>query len=371
MEYLLALQRLAFFYPEHAIELIQAAGTASEVYASRQDLCMSLHLPPSLARNILGDWDTALRWASEEMEWCERKKIGIIAYGSDNYPHNLLSCGDAPLALFYRGTAELNSPHIVSVVGTRDATPYGDDMTRSLVSRLRELVPGTLVVSGLAYGIDVTAHKEALRVGADTIGVLAHGLDTIYPAAHRSVARDIISHGGLLTEYPSKTRGERQKFLHRNRIVAGMADCTVVVESKIHGGSLVTARQAGEYGREVYAFPARVGDITSEGCNKLIRDNKARLITSADDLVSLMGWHTTEEASERRAQGIVPSLFPNLSPEQKAIVDALRDGDLQQNTLATKIQMPIGKVSALLFEMEMEGIVKAFAGGVYHLVTVV
>ena len=141
MEYLLALQRLAFFYPEQAIELIQAAGTASEVYASRQDLCMSLHLPPSLARNILGDWDTALRWASEEMEWCERKKIGIIAYGSDNYPHNLLSCGDAPLALFYRGTAELNSPHIVSVVGTRDATPYGDDMTRSLVSRLRELVP--------------------------------------------------------------------------------------------------------------------------------------------------------------------------------------------------------------------------------------
>lgn len=369
MEYLLSLQRLAFFYPEHAIELLQTAGTASEVYASRHDLCMALHLPPSLARNIMGDWDTTLRWADKEMEWCERNNIDIIAYGSEPYPHNLMSCADAPLALFYRGTTRLNSPHIVSVVGTRDASPYGRDITHALVSRLKELVPDTLIVSGLAYGIDVIAHKAALEVGADTVGVLAHGLDTIYPAAHRSVARDIISHGGLLTEYPSKTRGERQKFLHRNRIVAGMADCTVVVESKIHGGSLVTARQAGEYGREVYAFPARVGDITSEGCNNIIRDNKARLITSADDLVSLMGWHTSEEAAERRAQGIVPSLFPNLSPEQQAIVDALRGGDLQQNTLATKTQIPIGRMSALLFEMEMEGIVKAFAGGVYHLVT--
>ncbi|MGM9714252.1 MAG: DNA-processing protein DprA [Prevotella sp.] len=369
MEYLLSLQRLSFFYPEHGVELLRAAGSAAEVYASRHDLCMSLGLPPGLTRNIMGDWQKTLRWAGDELRWCEKNRIETIAYGSERYPHNLMSCADAPLALFYRGTTELNSPHIVSVVGTRDASPYGRDITRALVSRLRQLVPDTLVVSGLAYGIDVIAHKAALEAGADTVGVLAHGLDTIYPAAHRSVARDIISHGGLLTEYPSKTRGDRQNFLHRNRIVAGMADCTVVVESKIHGGSLVTARQAGEYGREVYAFPARVGDITSEGCNNIIRDNKARLITSADDLVSLMGWHTTEEADKQRAKGIVPSLFPDLSPEQQTIVEALREGDMQQNALATKLHMPIGQVSALLFEMEMEGIVRPLAGGVYHLVT--
>ena len=225
---------------------------------------------------------------------------------------------------------------MVSIVGTRRCTAYGQDCVRSFVKRLAELCPETLIVSGLAYGIDICAHREALAVGLDTVAVLAHGLDNLYPPRHKDTADSMLAHGGLLTEHFTHTNADKLNFLRRNRIVAGLADAVVVAESASHGGALVTARIAQSYSRDVMAFPGRVGDEYSEGCNNLIRDNKAALITSADDLVRAMGWQDDARLATARRTGIERTLFPELTAEEQAVADILaKDNDQQINTLST------------------------------------
>jgi DNA processing protein len=220
-----------------------------------------------------------------------------------------------------------------------------------------------LIVSGLAYGIDICAHRQALATGFDTVGVLAHGLDTIYPGHHRDTAVQMVSHGGLLTEYMSQTEPFANNFRQRNRIVAGMSDATIVVESAHKGGALITARIAQEYNRDVFAFPGPVGAPYSEGCNHLIRDSKAGLITSADDFMAAMGWQPVQQAETVERQ-----LFPSLTPEEQQVAQWLRQmGDLQLNMLSVKTNIPMGRLNALLFQMEMKGVVRAMAGGTYHL----
>lgn len=365
----LAFQRLTFSYPQVAMTMFQAFGTAAEIYANRKDVCGVLPETTETLYKILNkDWSAELSWAEKEMEWCEKKSIRILSADSVDYPQRLLNSCDAPIALFYRGTADLNSEHIISIVGTRQSTEYGHDVVQRMMSDLKRRFDDVLVVSGLAYGIDVLSHREAMAVGYDTIGVLAHGLDTIYPANHRKTAIEMLGHGGLLTEYPSQTRGDRQNFLRRNRIVAGISDATIVVESKIRGGSLVTARLANDYGKEVFAVPGRITDECSEGCNNLIAQNKATVYVSADDIICSLNWHSEKEYSQAVRDGIQTTMFPELSADEQQIANVLANGDSQLNDLCVRLSMPVGIVSALLFQLEMKGIVRPLAGGVYHLI---
>lgn len=366
--YSLAFQRLTMNYPQTAIQLYHEAGTAAEVYANKGSIRDVLPEATDLLCKALDvDWNGHIEWATREVEWCDKNHIKVLYPSHPDYPQRLLNCIDAPIGLFTLGNADLNAPHILSIVGTRQATAYGTDMIHRIVRDMRKKIPDLLVVSGLAYGIDVCAHREALAAGLDTVGVLAHGLDTMYPASHRNVAAEMTRHGGLLTEYPSHTRGDRQNFLRRNRIVAGIADCTIVAESMEHGGSLVTARLASDYGRDVFAIPGRVNDKASEGCNELIRRHKAHMLLSAQDIIDTLGWMSVEKQQEERQHGIQPDLFPNLSPDQRVIIEILKDGDKQLNAIASQSGLHISKASSLLFELEMQGMIKALAGGTYHL----
>lgn len=275
-------------------------------------------------------------------------------------------CDDAPLALFYRGNADLNALHVINMVGTRHATPYGQDICTRFLADLSVLCPNALIVSGLAYGIDIHAHRAALQNHFKTIGVLAHGLDRIYPAEHRKTAVSMLEQGGLLTEFTSGTNPDRQNFVKRNRIVAGMSDATVVIESAAKGGALITAELAESYHRDCFAFPGRCNDEYSIGCNNLIRKNQAVLITSAEDLVKAMGW----ESSPKTEKTVQRELFPDLSEEEERIVKRLgkMSEGLQINTLVIDTNIPVNRMSALLFELEMKGVIRALAGGVYRLI---
>lgn len=369
MLYTLALQRLMFNHYISAPMLLQIAGSAEKVFLARGDIRQIFpDATPVVCSLLSGSWDDDLRYAEREILWCEKNNIRILSLLSDEYPQRMKSCLDAPLALFYRGTADINTPHILSVVGTRGATPYGKDAVHRIIHDLHNLVPDTLIVSGLAYGIDIAAHREALNEGMMTVGVLAHGLDRIYPAVHRNSAVEMLRQGGLISEFPSNTTPEKYNFIRRNRIIAGMADATLVVESKAKGGSLATARIANDYNKEVFALPGRISDIMSEGCNNLIADNKALLVSSAEDIVSALGWVTEEKKKDKMKNGIELSLFKELTPEEQAVVDILSRDDMHQSMLCTLCGIPYGKLSAILFEMEMKGLVRIQAGGFYHLI---
>lgn len=365
--YILTLARLGYFHMAEMRLLLERAGSAKVLFEHKDDIRAVL---PECNQGIVQAFkncDDAMKRAEAELEFTQRHKIKCLTIGDHDYPQRLINCDDAPLALFHLGNADLNKQHIVSIVGTRKCTQYGRDVTEKFVHELKEICPDSLIVSGLAYGIDVAAHRAALECGMDTVGVLAHGLDNIYPAAHRNTAKDMISHGGLLTEYFQHTTPEKMNFLRRNRIVAGIADATIVVESMYRGGSLSTARIANDYNREVFAVPGRIGDDSSEGCNKLIAHNKAQIFTDAEDFAQAMGWGNDKKRNEARSQGIQPDLFPTLSPEGQKIVDVLRNNnDLQMNILSIQTGISIPELSALLFDLEMEGIVKALPGGVYH-----
>ena len=332
-----------------ALQLYQSLGGGKAVYEQRQNL---------------GNWDEALRRAAAEMEFIEKNSIKAMTMQDDDYPQRLKECPDAPIILFYKGEADLNKSRVINIVGTRQCTTYGQDMVRRLIDDLRTMCPDVLIVSGLAYGIDICAHRQALAYGFETVGVLAHGLDQIYPHHHRDTAVEMVKKGGLLTEYMSQTQALPNNFRQRNRIVAGMSDATILVESAYKGGGLITCRIAQEYGRDVFAFPGAVGMPFSEGCNRMIRSNTAALITSAQDLVESMGWETIAQKPE----AVERQLFPDLTEEEQKVVDLLQQtNDLQLNLISVKANIPIGQLTALLFSLEMKGVVKPMAGGTYHL----
>ena len=253
----------------------------------------------------------------------------------------------------------------VGIVGTRNATDYGKSLCQRFMQELSALIPDVLIVSGLAYGIDIHAHRDALTHGFDTVGVLAHGLDRIYPAVHRRTATEMLTQGGLLTEFMSGTNPDRQNFVKRNRIVAGISDATLVVESGPKGGSLITAEIAESYQRDCFAFPGRVGDTYSTGCNLLIQKNRAALIQSAEDMVKAMNWDHVPISP----QVVQRQLFPELTPEEEQVITHLQkhpDG-IQINTLVVESNIAINRMTSLLFNLEMKGVVRALAGGVYKM----
>ncbi len=362
--YAMALSHLTGSCLPAAKRLYCELGSAQAVYENRKRLAAVVPECSSRLSDLLQDWTEALQRADTEAGFIAAHGIAALPFHSERYPARLRECADAPLVLYFRGTADLNAAHMVSIVGTRRCTTYGNDLIRHFVADLRAKVPDTVIVSGLAYGADVFAHRYALDNGMDTVGVLAHGLDTLYPAAHRGIAQQMAGQGGLLTEYMSTTRLDKMNFVRRNRIVAGMSDAVVVVESAARGGSLITADIAQSYGREVFAFPGPVTSEYSKGCNRLIRNNGATLITSAADFLESMGWTVAGE----RPQAVERQLFPDLTEDEQRIVAALqRANDLQINMITTTTNLPIGQVSALLFALEMKGVVRPMAGGTYHL----
>ena len=318
--------------------------------------------------NGLRNIDEAKARAEAELEFCQKHGIQPLPMNDEHYPARLRECDDAPLMLFYRGNADLNQQRVINIVGTRHCTAYGKDVISRFVRDLKSICPQLLIVSGLAYGVDINAHRAALENGYETVGVLAHGLDQIYPPRHRETAVKMISQGGLLTEFFTQTNADKVNFVRHNRIVAGMSDACILVESAARGGGLITARLSRDYNRDVFAFPGRVGDEYSEGCNNLIRNNGAALITSAQDFVEAMGWITDAQLNEARQKGIERQLFPSLSPEEMQIVGALqKQNDQQINMLSVTSNLPVARLTAILFELELKGVVKVLAGGTYHL----
>lgn len=343
--------------------ILRTVGSASILFDNLSSIDEILPEAGPELRAALAD-PAPMETAKAELEFITEKGIKAITICDDDYPYRLSECSDAPPVIFTMGTADLNARRIVSIVGTRRGTEYGKDLCSNFVSDLARELPGTLIVSGLAYGIDVCAHRTALKMGLPTVGVLAHGLDRIYPASHRSVAKEMLSEGGLLTEYMSRTEPFKGNFLQRNRIVAGLADATVVVESPSHGGSLVTASIAQSYARDCFAFPGRVNDQFSIGCNELIARNGAALISSAHDFMVAMNWDAeAKSAAPREAE-----LFPQLSPLEQQLIDLLRhhsDG-LQLNQLVIALDISVSRIMPALFELEMKNLVRAVAGGCYR-----
>lgn len=362
--YTLALTRTPGLGLAGAHNLLKTAGSAAEIILHAKELAEEIPgLSPKLA-GALGKPDI-LRICEAELQFAEKNGIRCLIPSDEAYPSRLRECDDAPLALFYKGNADLNSLHIVNVVGTRNATDYGKEICRTFLHDLKEMLPDVLVVSGLAYGIDIHAHRAALNHGIPTVGVLAHGLDRIYPAVHKHTAAEMLSCGGLLTEFPSGTNPDKQNFVKRNRIVAGISDATIVIESAVKGGSLITAEIADSYQRDCFAFPGRINDEYSAGCNELIRQNKATLVQNAEDFVKAMCW----DVENKVPRAIQRQLFPDLSEEEERIVNLLKkqpEGK-QINTLVVECNIAINRMAGILFELEMKGVIKALAGGVYRL----
>lgn len=364
----MALSRIDRFHPAGLLELYNRLGSATAVIEHRNDI---REVIPDASRYLiegLGRLDDALRRAEEELKYDMKHHIVPLAYHDKRYPERMRQCSDAPLVLYFLGNADLNPRRTIDIVGTRRCTPYGKDLIKSFVSDLKELCPDVLIFSGLAYGVDICAHREALANGLETVGVLAHGLDDIYPKAHRSTAIEMLQQGGLLTEYMTHTEPFAKNFVRRNRIVAGCSDATILVESASHGGGLITCSIARSYSREVFAFPGSVNATYSQGCNNLIRDNGAMLITSAADFVKAMLWDDTAKMRKARKEGIQRDLFPDLTDDEKTIIRTLgENNDQQLNVLTINTSLPISRLSSLLFELELKGIVRPLAGGTYHL----
>lgn len=348
-----------------AKKLVDGIGSAADVFRFRQELPERL---PGVNNRVVEalDCPQALVRAGEEYEFAEKNHIQCLTLVDERYPSRLRECDDAPIALFFKGNADLNALRIINMVGTRNATEYGKQLCASFLRDLKILCPEVLVVSGLAYGIDIHAHRAALANSLPTIGVLAHGLDRIYPSVHRKTAVDMLQQGGLLTEFLTGTNPDKHNFISRNRIVAGMADATIVVESAAKGGSLITADIAESYHRDCFAFPGRTMDASSIGCNQLIRDNKAALLLSAEDFVKAMCWDASSQS--RKAENVQRNLFPELSEEEQRIISLLQaQGALQINTLVVEADIAVHKMNAILFELEMKGVIRILAGGMYQL----
>ncbi|WP_028297839.1 DNA-processing protein DprA [Olivibacter sitiensis] len=304
-----------------------------------------------------------LEEAEKELAFVEKHQIQSLFFTDVDYPTRLLHCPDAPLLLFYKGSVALNQPRVVSIVGTRNATAYGQELCAALVAGLKEY--GALVISGLAYGIDSHAHRACLQYGLPTIGVLGHGLDRIYPMQHRRLAMDMLDNGGLLTEYRSNTNPDRQNFPARNRIIAGLADVVVVVEAALKGGALITAEIANGYNRDVCAFPGKVGDAYSAGCNHLIKTHRAHLISGVKDLAYIMNWATAEHVQSAHGQQLAMHL--DLNDKEKPIYQLIQQQEkISIDELCLQLQVPQSKISITLLEMEMKGLLVALPGKMYR-----
>lgn len=335
--------------------LVETMGSAAAVFRSRKHSLEKIAgIGPVRAGNIKG-FD-GLNRVERELIFLEKFRITPLLFHQPGYPNRLKHCEDPPLVLFYRGNADLEYPRIVSIVGTRRPTEHG----KHCITEYLEALAGTdiLVVSGLAYGIDHTVHKAALKNGLKTVAVMANGMDIIYPAAHKGLARDMTRHGGLLTEFISGTQPDKQNFPRRNRIVAGLCDALLVVETDVKGGSMITADLASGYNREVFAIPGRINDNRSAGCNFLIRENRARLSMEPDDLLRFMNW---EPSGSRPPQ---QELFPDMGEDERTIVQVLASASLDIEQVRAHAELPWPRFHTALLNLEINGMVRRLPGNI-------
>jgi DNA processing protein len=351
-----------------ARKLVAYVGDFEGVFKeSKKNLLKIPDIGQTLANNIVHA-KNVLPLAEKEIEFIEKNNIRVVFYLDEEYPERLKHCTDAPILLYTKGKLSLNQRKVLSIVGTRKATDEGVSFGKSLVRALADRGHNPVIVSGLAYGIDAAAHRAALDNNLATVAVLGHGLDIIYPASHKSLAKKIMDNGLLITDFPSKSKRDKNNFVKRNRIIAGLSDATIVVESGEKGGALITADIANSYNRDVFAVPGRVTDTHSKGCNQLIKTNKAALLEKVEDIEYLLGWEPEDKLNQKDIQR---NLFVELNNEEKIIVDILKSNakELPIDTICLKAQMPTSKVSPILLELEFKGILKTLPGKTYKLIS--
>jgi DNA processing protein len=356
--YQLALSMLPRIGPVRAKALMSYCGSASAIFREKKkDLLKIPDIGPVIANSI--KLDHVLRQAESELKFIERNEIIALFYTDRRYPDRLKQCDDGPVMLFLDGMVDLNPRYCISIVGTRRATPYGKQICAELLAGLKEYNP--LVVSGLAYGIDIEAHRVSIELGLPTVACLAHGLDRIYPSEHAAIAQKMKDRGGLLTEFLPNTKPDRELFPMRNRIVAGLSDCTIVVESDNKGGSILTAHLAASYNRDVFAFPGRIYDKYSSGCNHLIKKNLASIINSPDELITGMGWDIVQPKARQLTFDL------DISDEERKVISLLHEHQkLILDDLAIKSEISISKLSSMLIQLEFRNKVKSLPGKVFE-----
>ena len=345
----------------NAKALLAYCGSAREVFLQKKSHLLKIPgIGPATTSSILKS-KTVLKRAEEELAFIEKYHITPLFFTDENYPVRLKHCDDGPLMLYFKGNANLNADKVIAIVGTRSPSDYGKEKTAEIVSDLQST--GALIVSGLAYGVDTVAHKSALEVGLNTVGVLGHGLDRIYPMANNRLARRMLSHGGLLTDFRSGTMPDAVNFPKRNRIVAGLCDALIMIESRRTGGSLITATIANSYSRDVFALPGRAGEPMAEGGNGLIKRNSAALIETAEDLVQAMRWQTDDKPQKSSSQ---LKLAVNLTHEERLVLSLLSGNDvLHIDEICVAAQMPVSKVAAILLQLEFYQLVRSKPGKMY------
>ncbi len=348
-----------------AKNLVAYCGSAEAVFKEKRTRLERIPGIGSLTAATISKGDVlkdALSRAEEEIAFIQKEGITPLFFTDTNYPSRLKQCDDSPIMLYAKGKMNLNTEKIVSIVGSRKSTEYGRKICEQIVESLAPY--NVMITSGLAYGIDILAHRSSLKNNLTTVGVLAHGLDLLYPGEHTGTSEKMIRNGGLLTEFLSKTKMAPEYFPKRNRIVAGMADATIVIEASVKSGALITAEIANSYNRDVFAVPGRMDDPSSEGCNLFIKANKAMLIQSADDVIKAMNW----DVESKKPKPVQARLFAHLSPEEETLVSLLKEKDkIHIDDLCLASQLTMSRAAAVLLNLEFSGTVKSLPGKMYSL----
>jgi DNA processing protein len=360
MLYTIALSMVPMVGPVTAKELIKTIGSAEEVLkSSERKLLRVAGVGPAISQQLRSA--NFIERAEQEIRFLQKHQLQAIAFYQSEYPLRLKRCADSPLVLYVNGNSNFENRHIISIVGSRLATEYGKGICREFIQELRPYHP--IIVSGLAYGIDITAHKEALLNGLDTLAIVGHGLDRIYPPTHTSVAKEIAKQGAIVSEFCSEVKPDRENFPARNRIIAGISDATIVVEAREQGGALITAEMANQYNRDVFAFPGRINDVQSKGCNQLIRNNSAQLLSSTSEFLDALGWDEAQKTS------IQKKLFIDLTEEERVIVEYLIHSSVNvgYDQLLNHLNWKNSKLSTVLLQLEINGLIKTLPGSMFRL----
>ncbi len=360
--HLLALQNVAKIGDITAKKLINHCGSAEAIFKERKkNLLLIDGIGSTTISDLFGSYH--FEEAENELKFIKENDVECLYFMDSNYPEKLKHCIDGPILLFQSGNIDLKKQRIISIVGTRKITTYGIAFCEQLVEQLSVFNP--VIVSGFAYGTDITAQKAALKNNLQTIGCLAHGLNQVYPGVHKKYVAEIEKHGGFMTDFWSNTNPDRENFLKRNRIIAGLSQATIVIESAERGGSLVTADIANSYNREVFAVPGRITDSQSVGCNNLIKFQKAHALTNPLDVPYILNW----ELEDKKKPAIQKQLFVELDDNEKVIYNYLKENEKQMlDIIAIECQMPIFKVAGLLLNMELKGVIRPLPGKLFELI---
>jgi DNA processing protein len=360
--YVLALQKVEGVGDIVAKKLLSHCGNAAEVFKTKASKLSLIDGIGSVLLQNLKD-KTVFEKAEEELKFIQKNDINVSFFQEENYPERLKHCIDSPVLLFSAGNINLKNRKIISIVGTRQITSYGTEFCKKLIADLAPLNP--IIVSGFAYGVDIVAHQAALDNNLQTIGVLAHGLNQIYPKTHKKYMSKMEENGGFMTEFWSNSNPDKENFVRRNRIVAGISEATIVIESADKGGSLITATMANDYNRDVFAVPGRISDKYSQGCNNLIKTQKANLLTSAADLVYILNWDIEESKSKKPT--IQKQLFVSLDNDEQKVYDFLqKNGKEMLDSIALECDFPIYRISGLLLNMELKGVIRPLPGKLFE-----